>query len=335
MSTELLSRSRQLLLDLELAYPSDDIRAYPLRGGVASDIARVEAAGRTYCVKFALEKLRVAEDWRAPVHRNKAEYAWLKFAGEVVPDAVPLLFGQSGEGFAMEYVSAPDVRLWKDMLLNGPPNDLHARSVARVLARIHSESAQPGFQTAAFENQQDFLALRVDPYLLFTAGLHPDLASALQALADQLLQSRLALVHGDVSPKNILIRCDQPILLDAECATVGDPSFDVAFCLNHLLLKSVHLPEYGNALIRSARIFWDSYAPSISWEAPSKMEARVAGLLPALMLARVDGKSPVEYLSDRNQKRVRNLSRHILFRGPDCLDDVLESVFLANESAYA
>ena len=335
MSTELSSRCRQLLLDLELADPSDDIRAFPLRGGVASDIARVEAAGRTYCVKFALEKLRVAEDWRAPVHRNQAEYAWLKFAGKVVPDAVPQLFGQSGQGFAMEFVSAPGVRLWKDMLLNKPPNDLHAISVARVLARIHSESAQPGFRTAPFENQHDFLALRVDPYLLFTAGRHPDMAVALQTLADQLLQSRLALVHGDVSPKNILIRCDQPILLDAECATVGDPSFDVAFCLNHLLLKSVHLPEYCDALIRSARVFWDSYAPSIRWEEPGRMEARVARLLPALMLARVDGKSPVEYLSGRNQKRVRNLSRHMLSRGSDRLDDVLLTVGQASWNANA
>ena len=201
----------------------------PLAGGVASDIARVEVGGKTFCVKFALEKLKVAQDWRAPVHRNRAEYAWLEFAASIDPSSVPQLFGQAGDGFAMEYVSSPDVRLWKDVLLREKPIVRHASSAAKVLGRIHAASTRSGFRVESFENRDDFLALRIDPYLLFTATRYPDLGRQLSNLADRLYQSRVALVHGDISPKNILFRGSRPLFLDAECATMGDPSFDLAF----------------------------------------------------------------------------------------------------------
>ncbi len=118
------------------------------------------------------------------------------------------------------------------------------------------------------------------------------------------------MVHGDVSPKNILLGPDGPVLLDAECAWFGDPAFDLAFCLNHLLLKSVRLPSHAAELLSAAHVPWSKAHPRhIDWESPETFEQRVAALLPALALARVDGTSPVEYLDAAQRQHVRTLAR--------------------------
>ena len=315
-----------LLCELGLASEGDPVEVVPLSGGVASDIARVDVAGRTLCVKFALEKLKVAEEWHVPVHRNRAEYAWLEFAASVDRSTVPRLYGQSGTGFVMEYVASPDVLLWKDELLCGIPDIRRAVSVARILARIHAASANSVHCRNSFRNHDDFLAIRIEPYLTFTASRHPDLARQLIAIGEGLHRSRQALVHGDVSPKNILFRKDCPVLLDAECTTMGDPAFDVAFCLNHLALKSIHRPDQRDVLMDAAARFWLTYAAGIAWEPHDALERRAAALLPALLLARVDGKSPVEYLSGENQRRIRDLAKPLIRKPPARLDDVLTVV---------
>lgn len=307
MPTDLHRRCVGLIVDLGLGQARDVTEVVPLTGGVASDIARVRVAGRDVCVKFALARLRVATEWFAPPHRSRAEYAWLSVAGQVAPEAVPALLGYSDrlQGFAMAYLAGPEVRLWKaDLLAGVPPRDEAAR-VADVLGRIHARGATPAFDRSPFANAADFHAIRVDPYLLFTARRHPAVARRLQDLAAGLDAAAITLVHGDVSPKNILLRAGSPVLLDAECATMGDPAFDVAFCLNHLILKSLHLPALRPSLQDAVVSFWQAYRPHVTWEPPEAVEARVAALLPALLLARVDGKSPVEYLSEANRALVR------------------------------
>lgn len=312
-----MDRRCTLLLDeLGIGRPDEIVAMRPLGGGVASDIAVVTLPDRAICVKFALPRLKVAEDWRAPVHRNRAEYAWLSFAGTVTPGNVPRLLGISPDlhGFAMEFVAGADTYLWKTALLNEMPDRGEAGRVGNVLGRVHAASTRPKFDRAPFCNRDDFRALRLEPYLNFTATRHPDLARKLTALADGLYRAEIVLVHGDISPKNILLRGAEPILLDAECATMGDPCFDVAFCLNHLILKAVHLPGSRDRLLASAARFWTAYRRHIGWEEPAAMEARVAALLPALMLARVDGKSPVEYLSEAGRASVRALAAPLISR---------------------
>ena len=73
-----------------LAPPGDALRFEPLPGGVSSDIWIVRAgASRTFCVKRALPRLRVAADWQAPVARNATEVAWLKQVAGLNRDFVP------------------------------------------------------------------------------------------------------------------------------------------------------------------------------------------------------------------------------------------------------
>lgn len=309
---DLDSRCRRLVADLGLS--GDLCRVVPLAGGVASDIAMIDLGTRRVCAKFALPKLRVAADWFAPVHRNAAEYAWLGFAASVVPDAVPRLFGRSAalQGFAMEFLEGDGIYLWKAALLGGATAQGEAAAVGDVLGRIHAASAVAGFDAVPFRNRDDFRALRLEPYLSYTSRRHPDLAGQFAALELMLYRADRVLVHGDVSPKNILIRGGAPVLLDAECASMGDASFDVAFCLNHLVLKAVHLPGQRDGLLAAVLAFWGAYRTHVGWEDALTLEARVAALLPALMLARVDGKSPVEYLDDAARVQVRGLARGLV-----------------------
>ncbi|KUF09876.1 phosphotransferase family protein [Pseudoponticoccus marisrubri] len=284
----LTARCRALIEELGLGRAADVGAVTPLTGGVASDIARVELGGRALCVKFALPRLRVAADWRAPVHRNAAEYAWLSVAAQVCPDSAVALLGRSEtqHGFAMEYLEGQGVTLWKAALLEGRARGGEAGQVADLLGRIHAQSATPGFDRTPFDNRKDFYALRIEPYLVEAGRVHRDLADPLRALAAMLYDSAQVLVHGDVSPKNILFRDSGPVLLDAECATMGDASFDLSFCLNHLVLKAAHLP--GSRALLGAEIasFWQAYAPHVTWEPAAALEARVCRLLPGLMLAR-------------------------------------------------
>jgi aminoglycoside phosphotransferase (APT) family kinase protein len=226
----------------------------------------------------------------------------------------------------MEYLAGTDTYLWKAALLSEEPDRGEVARVGDALGRIHAASALPGFDRSPFFNRDDFRALRLEPYLTFTAGRHPDLAARLIALADRLYAAEIALVHGDVSPKNILFRGTDPILLDAECATMGDPCFDVAFCLNHLALKSVHLPASREKLLASVGHFWHAYSPHIAWEEPQAMEERVAALLPALLLARVDGKSPVEYLSEKGRSAVRALAVPLISRPVATLGELVTTL---------
>lgn len=314
MTTELEKRCHELIFQLGLGTSSDVRGVYPLTGGVASDIARVDLGSHNLCVKFALPKLKVAEDWHAPVHRNAAEYAWLQCAAAIAPECAIQLYGEVDtlHGFAMEFISGDDVYLWKSALLSQGPDHGEAASVGDVLGRIHASSSTPSFDTSHFHNREDFKALRIEPYLSFTGTRHPDIAEALNALADMLYSSERVLVHGDVSPKNILFRNNGPLILDAECATMGDASFDPAFCLNHLLLKAIHLPHSRARLLNNVDAFWQAYAAHISWEQAAELEARVCRLLPALLLARVDGKSPVEYLDKHEQHLVRGLAINLI-----------------------
>ncbi|WP_422037087.1 phosphotransferase family protein [Roseibium sp.] len=322
MATELDKRCRALVAELGLGMPGDVEEVVPLTGGVASDIAMLRVGERQICAKFALPKLKVSADWFAPVHRNAAEYAWLKVAADVSPESAVQLFGRSEtqHGFAMEYLAGDDVYLWKTALLDEVPDQGEAARVADTVGRIHAVSARSRFDRAPFQNSDDFHALRIDPYLKYTAGLHPGLAQQIGALADMLYDNRQVLVHGDVSPKNILFRAGRPILLDAECASMGDASFDPSFCLNHLVLKAAHLPGSRGRLLEDVGVFWKSYEPHVGWEPAGDLEARICRLVPALMLARVDGKSPVEYLREPVKAKIRQTAIDLLKNPSDHLD---------------
>lgn len=279
-----------------------------LAGGVSSDISKVETRTRTICVKRALAKLKVAADWFAPIERNAYEAAWMREAASIVPEAVPELLGQDAESgvLAMAYLPPERYSLWKDQLRQGRAEPAVAADVGDRLVRIHSAAAKTPDLNERFATDDIFYDIRLEPYLVATAKAHPDCAAALAHLVETTRNTKRTLVHGDVSPKNILIGEAGPVFLDAECAWYGDPAFDLAFCLNHLFLKCVWVPAAEPAFLACYDALAERYLAGVDWESPDDLEARTAALLPGLMLGRVDGKSPVEYLTEESDKnRVR------------------------------
>ena len=303
------------------AYPRD-ARAVPLAGGVSSDIYRVDAAGLTFCVKRALPRLKVAADWQAPVERNHYEVAWMRTAAQVVVAAVPEVLAEDGEAgaFAMAWLAPDRHPVWKQRLRDGAIDPAEGRAVGDVLGRIHRATADRPDIASRFPTDALFEALRIEPYLLATARGHADLRERLEALAAVTRTTRRVLVHGDFSPKNLLIGPAGPVILDAECAWFGDPAFDLAFVLNHLLLKGVWRPAWRTRYLDVFGALVDAYRPHADWEPWAALEARTAALLPGLLLARIDGKSPVEYLSaERDRDEVRAFARAKLVRPPASL----------------
>jgi tRNA A-37 threonylcarbamoyl transferase component Bud32 len=294
-----------------------------LTGGVSSDIWRIDLPDRPVCVKRALAKLRVAADWRAPVERNVYEARWMCRANAAVAGAAPELFGQDAASgvLAMQFLSPADHPLWKDQLRDGYADPAFASAVADRLARIHAATAADPSIAGEFQTDVIFHAIRLEPYLLATAEAHPDLAPQLAALVATTEANKRALVHGDVSPKNILAGPHGPIFLDAECAWWGDPAFDLAFCLNHLLLKCLWTPRARTGFLRCFDAMAETYRAGVVWEPPEALESRAAHLLAGLFLARVDGKSPVEYITAQSDKNlVRRVARAQLASPPGRLN---------------
>ena len=286
-----------------------------LTGGVSSDIWLVEAGEARFCVKRALPKLRVAAEWFAPVERNTNEAAWFEVVGTFLPDAVPRVLAADVQAgvFAMEYLPEQKFANWKAQLRDGLASVDVAAEVGRRLARIHSETAKMRDLPARFASDAIFHAIRLEPYLLATANAHPELAERLRHLERVTATTKLTLVHGDVSPKNILVGPRGPVFIDAECAWWGDPAFDVAFCLNHLLLKCLWVPRARDAFLAAFAALVDAYRARVDWEAADVFEARASALLPGLFLARIDGKSPVEYVTaERDKERVRRVASALL-----------------------
>lgn len=300
----------------------------PLTGGVSSDIVRVDLAdGTMVCAKRALSRLKVASVWEAPIERNHYEVAWLRLAGSIVPGIAPKILGEDqASGVAlMAFLPPADYLLWKAELLAGRFDERVAIEVAASLAQVHAATWGDPAVAQAFATDQMFDALRLSPYLRTLAERTPDLASSILAVVETTASTHLALVHGDVSPKNILVsrRTGQPVLLDAECAWFGDPAFDAAFCMNHLLLKAAHVPAIRTQLLESSRQFFQTWQAGLPGEVRRDAEQRLSRLLPCLLLARIDGKSPVEYLSEDERALVRAASRQLIADAPTSVDALL------------
>ena len=329
------------------AAASGTTTATSLGGGVSNIVVCVAGAGvpdGAVVVKQSLPQLRVAQEWRADRSRIHREWASLRYlAGILPPDAIPQVIDQDDDNFIYVMTAAPpDGVNWKDALLAGNINAAVAGQVGRLLGRMHRATALTDGNIPEplrpFADQRSFVQLRIDPYHRATAAAHPDLAADITAAADQMLGQPLAMVHGDYSPKNVIVAgaardaADKSdavdsadnsddandaavMLLDFEVVHLGHPAFDLAFMLNHLTLKALHRPEWAAQYNRAAAAFWSAYAATASPPPAlaASLERDTIRQLGVLLLARVDGKSPVEYITaDAAKARVRRLARAIL-----------------------
>ncbi len=302
------------------------VQIEPLGGGVSNEVFMVRTPSHTLVVKQALPKLRVAMEWYADQTRIWRERDYLEVVGAWLPTNVPRVLFYDEAHYLLAIEAIREATLWKSLLMAGECDPAVAARAGSLLAQIHSHThAQPELATrfARRDNRPEdsFEQLRIDPYWRTVAARHPAIAPAITQIIEAMEAAPVALVHGDYSPKNIFVKPDGDlIILDAEVAHWGDPTFDVAFCLNHFLLKAVYHGEQGAPFRTGAGHFWRAYQAALQPAALAEgIRARLPGQLAAMLLARVDGKSPVEYLVGRPEQQayVRDLALQALAQYPN------------------
>ncbi len=296
----------------------------PLVGGVSCDIWRVEEDGRRFAVKRALPKLRVQAEWFADIARNRHEQDYLKYVGKFLPASVPSILFSGDDFFAMEFLGK-EFRDWKTRLLAGEIEPCTAAGAGKTLGAIHRESWNDHQAAQLFDTGRHFHDLRIAPYLLASAEKHPELAGLIHSEAKRLGSTKLALVHGDYSPKNLMVAPGRIVVLDCEVAWFGDPAFDLCFLLNHLLLKSLHLREKAGAILDLIPWIVLAYQAEIGEHHFQTVSHNSPALLLCLLLARIDGKSPAEYLTAPEKKDfIRSFVRRHLASPPETLPELVE-----------
>ncbi|MGH8995057.1 MAG: phosphotransferase family protein [Acidimicrobiales bacterium] len=290
--------------------PGEEVSAEPLTGGVSSVVVRLTAGASSVVVKRALPRLRVTEEWRSAPERILREAEALQWAHALRPDRVPRILDIDAEHLVISMEAAPEAwSNWKLTLLGGATDPGVAGSLGRALAAWHSASAADPTALARFADRRHFFDLRVSPFFLRVGRAHPGLAPQIDAVVDRLWARHDALVHGDFSPKNVLVGERGLWVLDWETAHRGDPSFDVAFMLSHLLCKAVHRPAWRPGYRACADAFTGAYLEASSVPIDAEGLSRLVG---CLVLARVDGTSPVDYFDDPERQRARRLGSRAL-----------------------
>jgi aminoglycoside phosphotransferase (APT) family kinase protein len=277
------------------------ISMHNLVGGVSNRTVLVQRpGGDDWVLKQALEKLRVAVDWFSSPTRIRREALGMRWLADLAPpdSTTPLIFEDEAHYLlAMQAVPRPHQN-WKRLLLVGYLQRDHIQQFGELLGTIHRRSAEQRAALAPiFDDRSFFESLRLEPYYSYAAEQVPAAATFLHALVEETRACRLALVHGDYSPKNVLVHKKRLVLLDHEVIHFGDPAFDVGFSLTHLLSKAHHLPGQRIAFAEAAYHYWQVYCQTlgaVDW-LPG-LEARAVRHTLACLLARVAGRSPLEYL---------------------------------------
>ncbi len=308
--------AKQYLSDRGIREVSD---VHELAGGVSNVVLYASSSEGGVVVKQSLPRLNVAEEWLASQERTIREADALRAAATAIPGSVPEVISLDEERYVLVIEAAPlGWPTWKQQLLAGEVDTATASRLGRWLGRWQRLAPEDG--GARFSKSDVFVQLRVDPYYRFTSVRHPGIRPVIDRHVAAMLATRKCLVHGDYSPKNILVGGRDPWVIDFEVVHLGDPVFDLAFMLNHLFLKSVHRPALSAALKQCATAFLAGYRA----EAPTALVPReryLYGHVGCLMLARVDGKSPAEYLTEDERERTRTLAHRLLTTLPGGLDD--------------
>jgi aminoglycoside phosphotransferase (APT) family kinase protein len=305
------------------------IHTRELGGGVSNTVVLVEAPGLRCVAKQSLDKLRVEQDWRCARDRIFRECDAIRALGPILPpERVPRILFEDRENFIFAMSAAPEhAEPWKTRLLAGHFDDWAARCAGETLGTwIRASSGEKGW-TANFAGQEAFDDLRLDPYYRSTASRHPELKHWLAALIEECRERRVALVHGDFSPKNILLWPAGMMVIDFEVIHYGDPSFDAAFLSNHLLLKAFYRSQWASRYRWLNQLFWEALkshiGPGFDWLAGAAVR-HLAGLL----LARIDGKSPAEYIQeDALKQRIRDAARSLIAMPPTSTDAAFARFF--------
>jgi aminoglycoside phosphotransferase (APT) family kinase protein len=305
--------------------PDERPQTRVLTGGVSNRTVLVEHAdGSAWVIKQALEKLRVAVDWFSDPARIHREAAALRVLSDLAPPGAitPLVFEDKAlHLLAMRAVPMPHEN-WKTMLMAGEVRPDHAEQFGRLLGTLHRKAAQrPGELSALFDDRSFFQSLRLEPYYQYAAQQVPEAGEFMRNLVRDALARRFTLVHGDYSPKNILVHQDRLVLLDHEVIHWGDGAFDIGFALAHLLSKAHHLAANRQQFALAARCFWTTYDAQTQW--PEPMEPRAVRHALGCLLARVRGRSTLEYLDEPHRQRQQRIVLEVISRPPTTVGELI------------
>jgi 5-methylthioribose kinase len=336
---ENFDRLRNYLLDHGYVRAEETIALKKLAGGVSNRTVRVMwADGHGWVLKQALAKLRVDVDWFSNPERIGVEAKALRWLNRSAPaGTTPAFIFEDVKNHLMGMAAIPDEHEnWKSVLLAGRIVSDHFEQIGLLLGTIHRRSSESEVEISqAFSDTTYFESLRLEPYYLYAAQNAPEATGFLTTLASETLLQKHSLVHGDFSPKNTLIYRNKLILLDYEVVHFGDPAFDVGFAMTHFLSKAHHLPAVRSRLASAAELFWRVYYDEImkiSWA--RTMEPRVVRHTLGCLLARVAGKSPLEYLTPWERLQQRNVVLAMLEQPPTNVPDLITE-FVRKIEAYA
>jgi hypothetical protein len=325
--TELTAENAaQYLRERGVVPASAELEVRELGWGISNVVLQVRWSDDCLVVKQSLPKLRVEADWPFDRSRILVERDCMAYLSTLLPPgSVPLVRFTDEESFAFGMTCAPPGGvLWKEALLDGVVDNAAAERAGSLLGRIHSAAAADESARRRFVDQTVLIQGRVDPYHLTAAQANPGLAPIIHAEVERLLGTQLTLVLGDYSPKNTFVYADRVLVLDFEVAHWGDPAFDVAFCVTHLALKACKFPHRASRYVGAARSFWGAYAGAVR-DDDGRTEAAAVRELGCLLLARIDGKSKIEYITDEpTQGFVRELAGGVLIGTETRLLSVLD-----------
>ncbi len=305
-----------------------------LKGGVSADTFRVKLSKTEVVLKRPLRRLRVQKDWFSSPERAFNEFMGLSLASPLLPKgSVPLpLYFDEAENLVVMSGAPASFRDWKSLLMEGEVRQGQGKIVADYLGRLHTRTQGNEFLESVLRNSRQFFRqLRLRPYFYSLMPQYEDLKPKLMEVVRILETKRRCIVHGDFSPKNILTDGERSVMIiDWEVVHYGNPVFDVAFMSNHLTLKAIHFRNKGSKkYLKLLSTFCGTYFSSAGRRVVDLSDFfRVLG---ALLLARVDGKSPAEYLSEDDKGRVRSLSKYALTNEFGSVGDYYDKVSEATE----
>ncbi|MGE0755685.1 MAG: phosphotransferase [Pirellulaceae bacterium] len=312
----------------------EEVRIRELAGGVSNVVLLVaDARGLPrFVLKQAREQLRVADPWFCSVTRILREVEVLKIAGralqreparlpnEGLAVGVPEVLFCDAENFAFAMTAAPPHQVWKEQLLAGACEPQVASACGSLLGSLHATTWHDAESAAGLADRTFFDALRLDPYYRHVARQREDLALHLERIIASVDEHVCCLVHGDYSPKNLLVSADRVTLVDCEVGHFGDPAFDLGFFLSHLVLKAVRAEARWWDYVRLTFVFWHAYEdivkPVMGAREFGALVARTVDHFAACCLARIDGKSKVDYLQESQRCRVRKVAERLFLRRP-------------------
>jgi aminoglycoside phosphotransferase (APT) family kinase protein len=320
-----------VILDAELVIPylverrvmggATDASAEQLAGGYINQVFRVTGPAGELVVKQALEQSR-RTILQADIARAHAEVAAMRAVQRYLDNhaPTPVVLDEDRENFVCVMTAAPrDARLYHDELLAGRTHPTAARALGVYAAELHGRTRGDAGAAKEFASNPGF-KLR-DQSIRSAGAAHPDLKGRIEALLDQNLTLREALVDYDITPKNVLVHSRGITKLDFECAQFGDPAFDVGIVLGHFMLYALARPGWAGPILRAGKAFEEGYA-SVLGPVSGDFARRGAEYAAVMILGRVAGDLVLDFCTDSITETVA-VARRILDDPPDDPDTLL------------